>query len=198
MKCKTVNDMRMTLHPKYTQQWNWKRALATEHWQHEVRTVHQSLQEPLLHLIFCESRLDDSISQKIQSLSSLFLQATTIGNKVYIFGGEDRSRRAVADLYVLDMTSLQWSKPDIQGPVPTARSAHIACAVEDRFLLVFGGGSVARCFNDVWAYDTETSNWSSLKPAGPAPVARAGEVPTYRHTQHSIRWVHLVGLLEKS
>lgn len=98
-----------------------------------------------------------------------------IGNKVYIFGGEDRSRRAVADLYVLDMTSLQWSKPTVEGPAPTARSAHIACAVEDRFLLVFGGGSVARCFNDVWAFDTETSSWTSLKPAGPAPSARAGE-----------------------
>ena len=97
-----------------------------------------------------------------------------MGNKVYIFGGEDRSRRAVADLYVLDMTSLQWSKPEVEGPSPSARSAHIACAVEDRFLVVFGGGSVARCYNDVWAFDTETSSWSSLKPAGPAPSARAG------------------------
>lgn len=104
------------------------------------------------------------------------LQATMIGNKVYIFGGEDRSRRAVADLFVLDMTSLQWSKPEVDGLLPTARSAHVACAVEDRFLLIFGGGSVARCYNDVWAFDTEAGTWSSLKPAGPAPSARAGEL----------------------
>ena len=98
-----------------------------------------------------------------------------IGNKVYIFGGEDRSRRAVADLFVLDMTSLQWSKPEVDGPLPTARSAHAACAVEDRFLLIFGGGSVARCYNDVWVFDTEAGTWSSLKPAGLAPSARAGD-----------------------
>ena len=37
-----------------------------------------------------------------------------IGASVYVFGGEDRSRRAVNDLYVLDMASLTWSRPATQ------------------------------------------------------------------------------------
>ena len=97
-----------------------------------------------------------------------------IGNKVYIFGGEDKSRRAVNDLYVLDMNTLQWSHPKIEGPGPSARAAHISCAVEDRYLMIFGGGSVARCYNDLWAFDTEKQTWSSLKPAGVIPTPRAG------------------------
>lgn len=99
-----------------------------------------------------------------------------VGNKVYIFGGEDKSRRAVNDLYVLDMDTLEWTKPEFEGPVPPARAAHIACTVEDRFLVVFGGGSVARCFNDLWVLDTSTQTWTQLKPAGPIPSPRAGEI----------------------
>jgi len=37
-----------------------------------------------------------------------------IGASVYVFGGEDRSRRAVNDLYVLDMATLAWSRPETQ------------------------------------------------------------------------------------
>ena len=106
-------------------------------------------------------------------------QATMIGNKMYIFGGEDRSRRAVNDLFVLDMNSLAWEQPTSEGPSPSARSAHIACAVEDRFLVVFGGGSVARCFNDVWVLDTQGNKWNSLKPAGQVPSPRAGVASQY-------------------
>ena len=166
MKCMThLYDTRATSHPKQAQQGNWKRLTGVVMSSFCV-TIQRNLSD-----ITC------GIAQSVDVCNhdlSHNLQATMIGNKVYIFGGEDRSRRAVADLFVLDMTSLQWSKPSIEGPVPTARSAHIACAVEDRFLLIFGGGSVARCFNDVWAFDTEASTWSSLKPAGPTPSARAG------------------------
>lgn len=97
-----------------------------------------------------------------------------LGNKVYVFGGEDRSRRAVAHLFVLDMTTLQWQQPVVEGLAPSARAAHTACAVDDRFLVIFGGGSVARCYNDVWVLDTHSNTWSCPKPSGTVPSARAG------------------------
>ena len=102
------------------------------------------------------------------------LQATLIGNCIYVFGGEDKARRAVNDLYVLDLTTLEWSLPTASGAPPSARSAHVAAAVDDRFLLVFGGGSVARCYNDLWVLDTETGAWSNPRPEGTPPTPRAG------------------------
>lgn len=106
-----------------------------------------------------------------------------IGNKVYVFGGEDRLRRAVNDLFVLDMTSLEWSQPQVEGPSPTPRSAHVACVFEDRYLVVFGGGSVARCYNDLWVFDTQSNTWSNPKPGGTTPSARAG-VPAQNMSGH--------------
>lgn len=140
---------------------------------------------------------------------------------MYLFGGEDRARRAIADLCVLDLTSLTWEVPAVEGGSPSARSAHVAAAVDDRcdcscsvipwqrthssqfsqlpscdtvgspsiarqesasssdgfdgrYLLIFGGGSVAHCFADLWLLDTETHTWSNPRPEGQTPAPRAG------------------------
>eukprot|EP00884_Botryococcus_braunii_P007391 jgi/Botrbrau1/16653/Bobra.0068s0069.1 len=100
--------------------------------------------------------------------------ATLIGNSVYVFGGEDVSRRPHGDLYVLDLPDLSWKKVEAGGTPPAPRSAHVATEFNKRYLLIFGGGSVAHCYNDLYLLDTETMQWSQPKTEGNPPSPRAG------------------------
>ena len=47
--------------------------------------------------------------------------------------------------------------------------------MQSRFLVIFGGGSVAHCYNDVVVLDTKTNEWSAPQTAGTPPTPRAGE-----------------------
>lgn len=60
------------------------------------------------------------------------------------------------------------------GAAPLARSAHAAASYQNRFLLVFGGGSVANCYSDLHVLDTETMHWSQPATDGIKPTPRAG------------------------
>ncbi|EIE23784.1 galactose oxidase [Coccomyxa subellipsoidea C-169] len=100
--------------------------------------------------------------------------ATIIGSSVFIFGGEDSSRRPLGELVILDLAAMAWVRADTTGLPPAARSAHTAVAYKNRFLVVFGGGSVAHCYNDVSLLDTKTNEWSSPATDGVPPTPRAG------------------------
>lgn len=100
--------------------------------------------------------------------------ATLIGKRVYIFGGEDVLRRPLGDLWALDLDTLSWIKPETTGPAPRDRSAHVATVFRSRYLLLFGGGSLAHCFNDLHVLDTETLEWSKPETEGYTPTPRAG------------------------
>ena len=57
--------------------------------------------------------------------------------------------------------------------------AGVACVLiqkdmQNRFLVVFGGGSVANCYNDVVMLDTKTLEWSNPQITGTPPTPRAG------------------------
>lgn len=75
-------------------------------------------------------------------------QATLVGAKVWVFGGEDAARRPLDDVHVLNLADMSWSTPQLTGKGPSRRSAHTAAAFADRWLLVFGGGSLVS-FADV-------------------------------------------------
>ncbi len=49
-----------------------------------------------------------------------------VNGSLFIFGGEDASRRPVSDLYVLDLGSMAWREVATTGRAPAARSAHAA------------------------------------------------------------------------
>ncbi|KAL0028321.1 hypothetical protein WJX79_010343 [Trebouxia sp. C0005] len=99
---------------------------------------------------------------------------TLVGSKVYLFGGEDAARRPQGDLFVLDLADMEWQSPEVTGTPPPARSAHAAAAYQQRYLLIFGGGSVANCFGDLYVLDTDSMHWSCPATQGPPPAPRAG------------------------
>ncbi|XP_057717284.1 host cell factor 1b [Corythoichthys intestinalis] len=58
------------------------------------------------------------------------------GNRLIIYGGMSGCR--LGDLWVLDIDSLVWSKPEFSGTAPMPRSLHSATTVHNK-MYVFGG-----------------------------------------------------------
>lgn len=100
--------------------------------------------------------------------------ATLVGSELYIFGGEDVGRRALNDLQMLDLVHMTWTKLKPKNKGPSPRSTHAATCVLDRYLVIFGGGSVATCYNDFWVLDLHTLQWSQPIVKGGKPTPRAG------------------------
>ena len=65
------------------------------------------------------------------------VQATVLNGILYIFGGEDTSRRPVSKLHVLDLASMTWRQVETTGRAPAARSAHTAVAYKVGGRLLF-------------------------------------------------------------
>lgn len=96
------------------------------------------------------------------------------GSKVFIFGGENPNRKPCNELWVLDLKTNEWSKPEVLGEAPVARSSHTAVTYLERYIVIFGGGSVASCYNDVVVLDTQTMSWIRPEISGQIPPIRAG------------------------
>ncbi|KAL6324095.1 hypothetical protein AAG906_006366 [Vitis piasezkii] len=74
---------------------------------------------------------------------------TLVGTSLVIFGGQD-------------------------GVPPSPRSDHAAAVHAERYLLIFGGGSHATCFNDLHVLDLQSMEWSRPTQQGDIPTPRAG------------------------
>jgi len=99
---------------------------------------------------------------------------TLVGTTLVLFGGEDAKRCLLNDLHILDLETMTWDDVDAIGTPPSPRSDHAAACHADRYLLIFGGGSHATCFNDLHVLDLQTMEWSRPKQQGLTPSPRAG------------------------
>ncbi|TVU43986.1 hypothetical protein EJB05_03408 [Eragrostis curvula] len=99
---------------------------------------------------------------------------TLVGTTIVLFGGEDAKRCLLNDLHILDLETMTWDDVDAIGTPPSPRSDHAAACHADRYLLIFGGGSHATCFNDLHVLDLQTMEWSRPKQQGLTPSPRAG------------------------
>ncbi|XXG43081.1 hypothetical protein AAC387_Pa01g3197 [Persea americana] len=64
---------------------------------------------------------------------------------------------------------MTWDEIDAVGVPPSPRAENIAAVHAERYLLIFGGGSHATCFNDLHALDLRVP-----KQQGDVPTAQAG------------------------
>lgn len=99
---------------------------------------------------------------------------TLVGTSLVIFGGEDAKRSLLNDLHILDLETMTWDEIDAVGVPPSPRSDHAAAVHAERYLLIFGGGSHAACFNDLHVLDLQTMEWSRPTLQGEIPTPRAG------------------------
>ncbi|KAL3649977.1 hypothetical protein CASFOL_006380 [Castilleja foliolosa] len=74
---------------------------------------------------------------------------------LFVFGGCSHSV-FFNDLYVLDLETMEWSQPQLQGDLMNARAGHAGVAVEGNWFIVGGGD------NKSGALETLTINMSKL------------------------------------
>ncbi|RVW31591.1 Acyl-CoA-binding domain-containing protein 4 [Vitis vinifera] len=99
---------------------------------------------------------------------------TLVGTSLVIFGGQDAKRSLLNDLHLLDLETMTWDEIDAVGVPPSPRSDHAAAVHAERYLLIFGGGSHATCFNDLHVLDLQAMEWSRPTQQGDIPTPRAG------------------------
>ncbi|CAO2836704.1 unnamed protein product [Amaranthus hypochondriacus] len=99
---------------------------------------------------------------------------TLVGSTLVIFGGQNANRTLLNDLHLLDLETMTWDEFDAVGVPPSPRSDHAAAVHAERYLLIFGGGSHAACFNDLHVLDLQAMEWSRPTQQGDIPTPRAG------------------------
>ncbi|OMO87264.1 Kelch repeat type 1 [Corchorus capsularis] len=99
---------------------------------------------------------------------------TLVGSKLIVFGGEDRSRKLLNDVHVLDLETMAWSMVEATQKPPAPRFDHSATVHADRYLLIFGGCSHSIFFNDLHVLDLQTMEWSQPQVQGDLVSPRAG------------------------
>lgn len=97
------------------------------------------------------------------------------GALLVVFGGKGAEDTYSNEVFVLNVQTLAWSKPECKGEVPAPRSEHTMTAI-DGLLYLFGGEGEATTmtYNDVHVLDPTSWTWTKLKFSGPQPKARYG------------------------
>ncbi|KAL4575254.1 hypothetical protein LXL04_022096 [Taraxacum kok-saghyz] len=99
---------------------------------------------------------------------------TLIGSKLIMFGGEDKNRRLLNDVHVLDLETMIWNVAETTRTPPAPRFDHTAAVHGDRYLQIFGGCSHSTFFSDLHVLDLETLEWSQPQIQGNIVSPRAG------------------------
>ncbi|CAG8495640.1 1551_t:CDS:2, partial [Paraglomus occultum] len=101
--------------------------------------------------------------------------ATTVGTKMYIFGGEAEGYH-MNDLLALDVASMnsgeaRWEVVVPANDPPSGRSGHVAVTFNEK-IYIFGGTDGNKCYNDTWCYDIRSNTWTELVCIGYIPLPR--------------------------
>ncbi|XVF83007.1 hypothetical protein PTKIN_Ptkin16aG0098000 [Pterospermum kingtungense] len=99
---------------------------------------------------------------------------TLVGSKLIVFGGEDKNRKLLNDVHVLDLETMTWSVVETTQTPPAPRFDHSASVHSGRYLLIFGGCSHSIFFNDLHVLDLQNMEWSQPQIQGDLVSPRAG------------------------
>ncbi|KAG6557028.1 hypothetical protein Mapa_000953 [Marchantia paleacea] len=92
---------------------------------------------------------------------------------LFVFGGGSHSS-CFNDLHVLDLESMEWSKPQQQGSVPSARAGHAAVTIGDSWYII-GGGDNKTGISDTLVLNMATLVWHVVATEqGRTPIASEG------------------------
>lgn len=90
-----------------------------------------------------------------------------VRDRLVIFGGADREQCHFSDIWVLESGS-RWRKIECSGDTPMPRSGHSVVPFGNKYLLLFGGIDFTEnaVYNDLYALNTETWEWSYIGESG--------------------------------
>ncbi|XP_071732945.1 acyl-CoA-binding domain-containing protein 6-like [Rutidosis leptorrhynchoides] len=104
---------------------------------------------------------------------------TLVGSKLIMFGGEDKNRRLLNDVNVLDLETMIWNVAETKQTPPAPRFDHTAAVHVDRYLQIFGGCSHSTFFSDLHVLDLGTLEWSQPQIQGNLVSPRAGHAGSH-------------------
>lgn len=100
-------------------------------------------------------------------------------NKLFLFGGQDSNGAVLQDLWQFNPAVGAWSEltPSLDTAQPAARHRPaLAYFVNSQYsqglLIVFGGHTQTKVFNDFWVFDLQTKLWSEFMSPGPTMEPR--------------------------
>ncbi len=93
-------------------------------------------------------------------------------DRMIVFAGQSGGGE-LADVWALDLASETWTQLATgPGPAPRVNPAAVVDPTHDRMIVVGGRTGLATLFDDVWALDLGTLQWTELAH-GPGPRQRA-------------------------
>ncbi|KAG0577344.1 hypothetical protein KC19_5G149300 [Ceratodon purpureus] len=92
-------------------------------------------------------------------------------HRLFFFGGRNEEQKLLNDLYYLDLRSMSWVKPLLEGPQPHVREGACMVAVGDK-VMIFGGHGARQRFNDLYILDAKTWTWNPQSTKGSKPDPR--------------------------
>ncbi|XP_078502189.1 rab9 effector protein with kelch motifs isoform X2 [Lissotriton helveticus] len=99
--------------------------------------------------------------------------SSSIGDKLYVFGGGEKGSEPVEDtmLHVFDSDDMKWQRLKVKGDVPAGCAAHSAASC-GKHIYIFGGMGSMGAMNTMYKYHTEDQSWTLLKFDSPLPRER--------------------------
>ena len=130
----------------------------------------------------------DSAGPEVRDHHTMVLDPS--GNRLLVSGGTQSTvypgTPYFDDTWALSTKDDTWTRLDIAGPKPFARSRH-AAAFDDagHRMFVSGGGDAQKSFDDAWMLElTPEPRWVALHPTGNAPPALADHYAAFDPTTH--------------
>lgn len=82
---------------------------------------------------------------------------------MYIFGGSN-GKSPLNDTFCFNFPTRTWTRVMVSGEIPSPREGHSAVALNDRYILVFGGWNGKTIFNNFYLFDTEVNEKQKKRP----------------------------------
>ncbi|XP_078171338.1 galactose oxidase/kelch repeat superfamily protein [Carex rostrata] len=97
----------------------------------------------------------------------------SVANTIYVFGGRDYEHKELNEFYSFDTLTNEWTLLSSDEASPPHRSYHSMTA-DEKQIFIFGGCGNSGRLNDLWAYNTVTSQWAQLPYPGDTCSPRGG------------------------
>lgn len=83
--------------------------------------------------------------------------------KLYLFGGIDSTGQYLNDFYEMPLnTPGQWTSVSYEGKAPEPRAFHSMCVLNEN-IVIFGGNSFSKCFDDLYVFNMKESKWIPMR-----------------------------------